>query len=84
MMLWRWLLMVWLGFGGLSAYALQPVGVMSSPVVDRAALLSDAAESRLRDTLRMVQRRHGSEIVVLTLPSTKPESFEAFSLRVAA
>ncbi|MCB1890079.1 MAG: TPM domain-containing protein [Rhodocyclaceae bacterium] len=56
---------------------------MSSPVVDRAALLSDAAESRLRDTLRMVQRRHGSEIVVLTLPSTKPESFEAFSLRVA-
>jgi uncharacterized protein len=52
-------------------------------VVDQTATLSGGDVASLQQTLKDFEARKGSQIAVLTVPTTAPETIEQYSLRVA-
>src|SRR5664279_1154835 len=56
---------------------------LSGRVVDRTGTLSGGDIASLTQTLRDLETRKGSQIAVLIVPTTEPESIEQFSIRVA-
>lgn len=62
--------------------AVLPVPAPSGRVVDTTATLSAAEQSALAKKLAALEQRKGSQIVVLLVPTTRPESIEQFSMRV--
>ena len=52
-------------------------------VVDQTATLSSGDVATLQQTLRDFEARKGSQIAVLIVPTTAPETIEQYSLRVA-
>ncbi len=54
----------------------------AAQVTDLAGVLSPADQQRLKAKLDAVETAHGAQIVVLTVPSTKPEPIEDFANRV--
>jgi uncharacterized protein len=52
-------------------------------VTDLTATLTDEQKSALEQTLRSFEARKGSQVAVLIVPSTAPESIEQYALRVA-
>ena len=60
-----------------------PVPPMGARVTDQTATLADEQKSALEQTLRSFETRKGSQVVVLIVPSTAPESIEQYALRVA-
>jgi uncharacterized protein len=62
--------------------AVLPVPAPSGRVVDTTATLSAAEQSALETKLAALEQRKGSQIVVLLVPTTRPESIEQFSMRV--
>ncbi len=60
-----------------------PVPPLSGRVVDLAQGLDAAQASALSDKLATLERETGSQVVVLIVPSTKPEDIAAFAQRVA-
>src|SRR6266404_2086100 len=77
------LLLGWI-FPGLSP-ALADVAVppLVGRVVDQTGTLSGGELDSLQQTLRGFEARKGSQIAVLIVPTTAPETIEQFSLRVA-
>jgi uncharacterized protein len=65
------------------AGAQVPVPPMGSRVTDQTATLTDEQKSVLEQTLRSFETRKGSQVVVLIVPSTAPETIEQYALRVA-
>ena len=65
------------------AGAQVPVPPMGAWVTDRTATLTDGQKSALERTLRSFEARKGSQVVVLIVPSTAPETIEQYALRVA-
>lgn len=65
------------------AQALQPVPPLSGRVVDRTATLSAAQQQALEAQLRAFEQRKGSQIAVLVVPDTGPETIEQYAIRVA-
>ena len=65
--------------------AQEPVSIpeLTGRVVDRAGVLSREAIGTLNSKLSALEQEKGAQIVVLTVPTTKPEPIEAFSIRVA-
>jgi uncharacterized protein len=65
--------------------AIADVGVppLSGRVVDQTATLSSGDITSLDQILRDFEARKGSQIAVLIVPTTVPETIEQFSLRVA-
>src|SRR5690348_11804403 len=59
-----------------------PVPALSSPVTDLTGTLTAEQKSKLENTLRAFEARKGSQIAILLLPTTQPETIEAFSIRV--
>lgn len=63
-----------------------PDGLLIVPpaaqITDLAGVLSPADRQLLKSKLDAVQTAHGAQIVVLTVPSTKPEPIEDFANRV--
>ena len=59
--------------------AVPPIG----RVVDQTATLSDSDISSLELTLKDFEDRKGSQVAVLIVPTTAPETIEQYSLRVA-
>ncbi|KQW94139.1 hypothetical protein ASC94_13540 [Massilia sp. Root418] len=59
------------------------VPALNRPVTDLAATLDAAQVASLEETLRAFEKRKGSQIAVLIIPSTKPEAIEQYALRVA-
>ncbi len=63
-----------------------PDGLLIVPpaaqITDLAGVLSPADQQRLKARLDAVETAHGAQIVVLTVPSTKPEPIEDFANRV--
>jgi uncharacterized protein len=55
----------------------------TAEVVDQTATLSSGDIAALTQTLRDLQRRKGSQIAVLIVPTTQPETIEQYSIRVA-
>ena len=56
---------------------------LSGRVVDRTGTLSGGDIAALTETLRVLEARKGSQVAVLIVPTTAPESIEQFSIRVA-
>jgi uncharacterized protein len=56
---------------------------LSGRVVDRTATLSADDIDTLTQRLKDLERRKGSQVAVLIVPSTQPESIEQFTIRVA-
>jgi uncharacterized protein len=65
--------------------AQAPVAVpsLTGRVVDATGTLSAAEQSALEARLASLEARKGSQIVVLLVPTTRPETIEQFALRVA-
>lgn len=64
------------------AQELQPVPRLQARVTDNAGLLPEARRTALEARLAAFERQKGTQVAVLTLASTAPESIEAYSIRV--
>lgn len=60
-----------------------PVPELRSPVTDTAGLLSAEQRQQLERSLLAFEQSKGSQLAVLTVPSTQPETIEQYALRVA-
>ncbi|MCR4308684.1 MAG: YgcG family protein [Deltaproteobacteria bacterium] len=65
------------------AGAQVPVPPLGGRVTDQTATLTDEQKSSLEQTLRSFEARKGSQVAVLIVPSTAPETIEQYALRVA-
>jgi uncharacterized protein len=76
------LLLCWLVLTG---YAAADVAVppLSGRVVDQTGTLSADDTAALTQQLKDLERRKGSQVAVLIVPTTQPETIEQFSIRVA-
>lgn len=68
---------------GAPAFADVPVPALTGRVVDQTGTLSASDQAELNRTLADFETRKGSQVVVLIVPTTDPESIEQFSIRVA-
>ena len=73
------LLMCW-GFAASADVAVPP---LSGRVVDQTGTLSSDTIASLTQTLRGLELRKGSQVAVLIVPTTAPETIEQYSIRVA-
>src|SRR5262245_53718766 len=76
------LLAVLLGWA-LPAFALVAVPQLTGRVVDQTGTLSSGDIAQLTQTLADLEKRKGSQIAVLIVPTTDGEAIEQFALRVA-
>jgi uncharacterized protein len=74
------LLLVGLGLG---VRAEVPVPPLKSPVTDLTGTLSAAEAGALEQKLLAFEKRKGSQIFVLIVPTTQPEAIEQYAIRVA-
>ncbi|WP_440637419.1 TPM domain-containing protein [Bradyrhizobium sp. PUT101] len=65
------------------AFADVDIPELTGRVVDRTGTLSSADIAALSQKLRDFENRKGSQIAVLIVPTTQPETIEQFSIRVA-
>jgi uncharacterized protein len=73
------LMLCW-AFAALADVAVPP---LTGRVVDRTATLSSSDIASLDRTLKDFEARKGSQIAVLIVPTTQPETIEQYSIRVA-
>lgn len=74
------------GIGGsnhLHAQELKSIPPLTGPVVDLVGVLTSGENAQISQKIRKLQEEKGSQVQVLILPSTEPESIEQYSLRVA-
>lgn len=67
----------------LPALAQVPVPALRAPVTDLTSSLTPQQRESLDATLRAFEARKGSQVAVLIVPTTKPETIEQFGIRVA-
>src|ERR1044072_5252072 len=73
-------LMLAFAFAALADVAVPP---LTGRVVDRTGTLGSSDIASLDRTLKDFEARKGSQIAVLIVPSTQPETIEQYSIRVA-
>jgi uncharacterized protein len=73
------LMLCW-AFAALADVAVPP---LTGRVVDKTATLSSSDIASLDKTLKDFEARKGSQVAVLIVPTTQPETIEQYSLRVA-
>src|SRR6201746_2696379 len=66
-----------------AAFADVAVPPLSGRVVDQTGTLSSGDIAALTQTLKDLESRKGSQIAVLIVPATEPETIEQYSIRVA-
>jgi uncharacterized protein len=64
-----------------AAQGLAAIPVFDSPVVDTTGTLDAASKLQLEQQARALQQRKGSQLQVLVVPSTAPETIEQYSVR---
>lgn len=69
--------------GAAAARAEVDVPPLAARVTDLSGVLDGAQRSALEQKLRDFEARKGSQIAVLLLPTTQPETIEQYSIRVA-
>jgi len=67
----------------LVAGAQVPVPPLTGRVTDQTATLSAEQKAALEQTLQAFEARKGSQLAVLIVPTTAPETIEQYALRVA-
>ncbi|HEY5128417.1 MAG TPA: YgcG family protein [Bradyrhizobium sp.] len=73
------LLLCW-AFAALADVAVPP---LSGRVVDQTGTLTSGDVASLTQTLKNLETRKGSQVAVLIVPTTAPETIEQYSIRVA-
>lgn len=76
-------LAVFLAGSGLEARAQRALPRLTGHVVDETGTLTAEERASLERTLANYEARKGTQVVVLLVDSTEPESIEQFSIRVA-
>lgn len=76
-----WLLGALLGASVCSAQL--PVPPLTGHVVDQTRTLTPAQQAAIEQTLSAFEARQGSQLAVLLVPTTQPETIEQYALRVA-
>src|ERR1700709_2535607 len=66
-----------------AAFADVAVPPLSGRVVDQTGTLSGGDIASLSQTLKDLELRKGSQIAVLIVPTTEPETIEQYAIRVA-
>jgi uncharacterized protein len=66
-----------------AAFADVAVPPLTGRVVDKTATLSSSDIASLDQTLKDFEARKGSQVAVLIVPTTQPETIEQYSIRVA-
>lgn len=79
----RALLLAWAFAASGLAAAQVPVPPLRAHVTDLTGTLDAAQQAALEQMLTAFEARKGSQLAVLMLPSTAPESIEQFAIRVA-
>lgn len=77
---------IWVWLAAASAWAaddLAPIPPFEALVTDLTATLSPEQKAGLERRLRDFQDRKGSQVAILLVPTTQPESIEQYSMRVA-
>ena len=64
------------------AQSVVPIPPLDSPVVDTTGTLDAAQKRQLEQQALELQKRKGSQLQVLMVPSTQPESIEQYTQRV--
>src|ERR1017187_5170898 len=70
-------------YWSLIAGAQVPVPPLTGRVTDQTATLSAEQKAVLEQTLQAFEARKGSQLAILLVPTTAPETIEQYSLRVA-
>ncbi|WP_369820752.1 YgcG family protein [Rhizobacter sp. Root1221] len=80
----RWTFALLLALAGAATFAqdVLPVPPLSGRVVDQTGTLTDSQRSAIASKLEGVERQHGSQVVVLMVPTTAPEDIFSFTQRV--
>ena len=75
---------VWLAFAGACVLAQDLVAIppLDARVIDPAVVLSQADRQALDGKLAAFEQAHGSQVVILLVPTSKPEPIEDFAHRV--
>lgn len=73
------LMLCWVG----AAFADVAVPPLTGRVVDRTATLGSDQKASLEQKLEAFEDRKGSQVAVLIVPTTEPETIEQYSIRVA-
>jgi len=71
-----------LGFAGLAYAKLQDIPELRHHVTDNANLLTAQQRAHIEQILSSLKQTEGSEVAVLIVPTTQPESIEDYSMRV--
>ena len=66
------------------AQGLLPVPVLAAHVMDQTATLSAEQRAALESKLTQFEQAHGTQLVVLLVPTTQPETIEAYAQRIGA
>ena len=82
-MLARWFCVFVLLGGNAGVLADVPVPALKARVTDLTATLAAAQRDALERELRVFEKRKGSQIAVLIVSTTQPETIEQYSIRVA-
>lgn len=61
---------------------LRPVPALTAHVIDQTGTLSAAERQALEQQLSALEKAHGSQVVVLLVPTTAPEDIASFANRV--
>ena len=66
------------------AVADQPIPALSRRVTDLTRTLSASQQADIENTLQSFEQQKGSQVAVLIVPTTQPETIEQYSIRVAS
>lgn len=66
------------------AQQLQPVPALSGQLIDQTQTLSAEQATAITERLQDIERKSGSQVVVLMVPTTAPEDIAAYAYRVAS
>jgi uncharacterized protein len=71
-------------FGPARAEDLVPVPVLTGRVIDQTATLTPAQADALSAKLAAIEKERGAQIVILMVPTARPEDIASFAQRVAS
>lgn len=77
------LLSAWLFFAFSNTHAAVAIPPLKAALTDLTHTLSPAEATQLTQQLTAFATEHGSQIAILMVPTTQPESIEQYSIRVA-
>ena len=66
-----------------AAQDLQPVPEFSARVIDQTGTLTAGEQAELEQKLLAFEQRKGSQVALLMVPTTQPETIEQYGIRVA-